>query len=216
MNRRAAKQIAHDIRDEFARIKADLERHLSPDVTVNHSQQLLAEHAPTMVVARSQLLLDTLVGYLMEDAVEALASAPTDVKNDFYALELRKRIEAKFVPEPRPLQLSFDPRIVAVVGPAAAGGTLIAGGLVVGVLLSGVAARILAGLATLVASAFAFNVAHSASTESARQHLETDVTTYLEQSEEHVSSWLAGVEKAFTEHFEIFCSERGVRRGSAA
>src|SRR5438093_11456760 len=98
-------------------------------------------------------------------------------------LELRKRIKSAFVLEPRMLQFSFDPHLVVEI--AAAGGTLVAGGLVVGVLLSGVVARILAGLATLVASALTFRVVHSAVTESARPHLETDVTTYLATSEEH-------------------------------
>lgn len=213
MNRHAATQIAANIRDEFAGIRKDAGRHLNPEVTIDHARELLAQHVPALVVGRAQLLLDTLLSYLMEDAVEALADAPTDVKNDFYAEDLRARLKGSFTLEPQTLQFSFDPRVVA--GGVAAGGTLVAGGLIVGLVLGGVVARIIAGLATLVASAFAFRVAHSAGTTSARRALEADVTTYVAQSEQQVSEWLGSVDRSFVEAFDKFAADHGVRRGDA-
>ncbi len=214
MNRRATKQIAANVRDEFAGIRRDVGRHLDRDVTVDHARELLAQHAASLVVGRGQLLLDSLLSYLMEDAVEALAGAPTDVKNDFYEEDLRARLKGTFTLEPQTLQFSFDPRIVS--GSVAAGGALVTGGLIVGLVLGGVVARIIAGLATLVASAFAFRVAHQAGTSSARRTLESDITTYLAQSEEQVSDWLTSVERSFVEAFDKFAVEHGIQLGDAS
>jgi hypothetical protein len=214
MIRRAAKQIEANVRNEFTGIRKDIGRHLEPDVTVDHARELLAQHAPALVVGRAQLLLDSLLNYLMEDAVDSLADAPTDVKNAFYAQDLRARLKGSFTLEPQTLQFSFDPRVMA--GGVAAGGTLVAGGLIVALVLSGVVTRIIVGLATLVASASAFRIAHSAGTASARRALESDVTDYLAHSEEQVSQWLASVERSFVKAFDKFVATHIVQQGDAS
>jgi hypothetical protein len=214
MIRHAAKQIAGDIREEFVGIRKDALRHLDPTVTVDHSRDLLAQHVPALVVGRAQILLDSLLSYLIEDAMEALSNAPTDVKNDFYALDLRAWIKESFSLEPQTLQFSFDQRVVA--GGVAAGGTLVAGSLIIGLVLTGVVSRIIAGLATLVASAVAYRLAHSVGTPSARKALESDLSTYLDQSEPQVIDWLSGVERAFVDAFDKFASQYGILRGDAS
>ena len=202
MNRRASARIKTDVRGEFEGLRADLGRHLELDSDVDHTRRLLTDHVPTMVVGRAKLLLDTLLSYLMEDATEALAGAPTAVKNDFYDLELRTRVKDSFSLEPETLQFSFDPRVIA--GGVAAGGTASAGGMVMALLLNGALSRIVAGLVTLVASTLAFRMAHGAATGTARQRLNDDVHDYVERSERHVSSWLASVGQYFMSEFEAF------------
>ena len=210
MNRNATAQIASDVREELNAIRSDLRRHLAPEVGVDHAKQLLIEHAPTLVVGRARLLLDSLLSYLMQDASEALQNAPTDVKNGFYALELRERIKGTFSLEAQSLQFSFDPRIMA--GGMAASGTAVAGGLLVALLVSGMLSRIVGGLATLVASAFAFRAAHSASSAIAQRRIEDDVLEYLNASERQVASWLGEVENSFMETFNTFASTHGIRQ----
>ena len=203
MNRRAATQITTDTREEFDAIRDELQRHLSPDVSVDQARHLLVEHAPTMVVARARLLFDTLLNYLMEDAADALADAPTAVKNDFYALDLRERIkEGAFSLEPQSLHLSFDPRVVA--GGLAAAGTAVAGGLVIGLVLTGLLSRIAAGLVTIIGAAVAFRTAHAATLGMARKRLVEDVREYVSRAERQVASWLASVEESFLSAFSEF------------
>jgi hypothetical protein len=213
MKRHAAARIEANVRDEFAGILADAERHLKPGVSIDHARELLAAHLPTLVVGRAELLLDTLLNYLVEDATESLSHAPTEVKNEFYALDLRARIKGSYSLEPQTLQFSYDPRIVA--GGCAAGGTLLAGGLLISLVLTGVVGKVIAGLATLVASAAAFRVAHSAATETARRRLGADVLEYLEKSESQAREWLEDVERSFEEAFEAFASSYGGRKGDA-
>ena len=213
MIRNTSKQIAANIRDEVAGIGRDTRLHLDPEITVDHARELLAQHVPVLVVGRAQMLLDSLLSYLMEDAMETLSIAPTEIKNDFYDLDLRARIKRSFLLEPQTLTFSFDPRVVA--GGVAAGGTIAAGSLFVGLVLTTVVSRIIGGLATLVASAFAYRLAHSAGTESARKVLESDLAAYLAQAENQVTDWLAEVDRAFVDAFDEFASNFGIREGDA-
>ena len=214
MNANANMKIAESIRDEFASIRKDVQRHLAPDVTIDHARALLAQHVPELVVGRAQLLLDSLLSYLMEDAVGSLADAPTEVKNEFYAQDLRTRVKGSFSLDPKTLTYSFDRRLV--YGGVAAGGVLVAGGVAVVLFLPTVVPPVLIGLGSIVASAVAFRVAYSAGTDSARRKLESDVDGYLEQAEAQMKEWLAGVERAFAEGFDKFASQYVSRRGDAS
>ena len=201
MNRRVAKRITADTREEFDELRKDLSHHFGADADIDQERRLLVEHIPARIGARTQLLLDTLLNYLMEDAIAALADAPTAVKNEFYDLDLRSRVKQSFTLEPKSLEL-FDPRVVA--GGVAASATAAAGGLMTALLLSGLIPRILGGVTTLVASAVAFRIAHTATTGTALQRLRNEVDDYVTQSEQQVSSWLANVEDFFVSTFKEF------------
>ena len=202
MNRRAARRITADTREEFDELRKDLSHHFEAEADVDQERRLLVEHVRTMVVARTQLLLDTLLNYLMEDALVALADAPTAVKNEFYDLDLRSRVKQSFTLEHESLEFSHDPRVIA--GGVATGVTAATGGLMTALLLSGLIPHLVGGVATLVASAVAFRIAHTSTTGIALQRLRNDVDAYVTQSEHHVSSWLANVEDFFVSAFKEF------------
>ena len=201
---RAEKRIKADIRKEFDELREKLSRHLEAGADVDQERQKLAEHILTEVVTPTQRLLDTLLNYLMEDAIAALADTPTSVKNEFYDLDLRRRVKQSFTlePEPVPLKFSRDPRVTA--GGVAAGATAAAGGLMIALYLSGPLVRIVGGAVTLVASAIAFRIAYTSTTRTALQWLRDDVDTYMTQSERQVSSWLTNVEAFFVSAFKEF------------
>ena len=202
MNRRAVARITADTREEFDELREDLSHHLEADADVDQERQQLADHVSKMVVVKTHLLLDTLLNYLMEDAIAALADAPTAVKNDFYDLDLRSRVKQSFALERESLKFSLDPRRIA--GGVAAGVTVATGGLMTALLLSGLLPRLLGGAATLVASAVAFRIAHTATTGTALRRLQNEVDDYVRQSEQQVSSWLANVEDFFVSAFKEF------------
>lgn len=211
MNRRATARIATDTREEFAELREKLSRHLEPNADVDQVRLILVEHAPAMVVAKTQLLLDTLLNYLMEDATEALTDAPTTIKNEFYDLDLRSRVKKSFTLEPESLEVSFDPRVIA--GRVAASATAAAGGLITALFLSELISRIVGGVATLVASAVAFRIAHTATTGTALQRLQEDMDDYLTHSEQQVSSWLVDIEEYFVSAFKEFQDGQGRSSG---
>ena len=202
MNRRATERITEDTREEFNELRENLSRHLEADADVDQERRQLVDHVQTMVDAKTQLLLDTLLNYLMEDAIAALVDAPTAVKNEFYDLDLRSRIKESFPLKPESLKFSLDPRMIA--GGVAAGVTVATGGLMTALLLSGLIPRLVGGAATLVASAVACRIAHTATTGTALKRLRNEVDDYVTQSEQQVSSWLANVEDFFVSAFEEF------------
>ena len=214
MNRRAKARIATDTREEFTELREKLSGHLEPDADVGQVRQILVDHVPKMVVAKTQLLLDTLLNYLMEDAAEALPDASTTVKNEFYDLDLRSQVKKSFTLEPESLEFSFDPRVIA--GAVAAGATAAAGGLITALFLSGLISRIMGGAATLVVSAIAFRIGHKAATGTALQRLQEDMNNYLTQSEQQVSSWLADIEEYFVSAFKEFQDGEGRAKGRSA
>lgn len=206
MNRRAVARITADTREEFDELREDLSRHLEADADVDQERRQLVDHVPTMVGVKTQLLLDTLLNYLMEDAIAALADAPTAVKNEFYDLDLRSRVKQSFTLKPESLEFSRDPRVIA--GGVAAGAAATAGGLMTVLFLSGLIPRIVGGAVTLIASAVAFRIAHTSTTGTALRRLRDDADAYMTQSEQQVSSWLANVEDFFVSAFKEFQNGR--------
>ena len=216
MNRRMTARITDDMRKEFDKLRVDLGHYTEPETDVDQARRMLPERAPTMVLARSQLLLDTLLNYLMEDAREALADAPRGVRSEFYDLDLRGRVKNIFTLDTGSLKLSFDPRLIA--GGVAASATATAGGLATILFPFGLISRIAAGVATLVATALAFKLVHDCrpAADWTRDRLKKDVDGYVALSEQQASSWLANVEEFFVTEFRKFQNGRGHSLGGAA
>ena len=208
MNRRMTARIADDMREEFRKLRSELGHYMEPEADVGQARRILPTHAPTMVLARAQLLLDTLLNYLMEDAEEALTDAPTGVQVKFYELDLRKSVRKTFAPES--LELSLDARLVA--GGVAAGATAMAGGLATTLFLFGLISRIAGGAVTLIATALAFKLAYDCrvATDWTRERLKKDVDGYVIRAEQQTSSWLASVEEFFVTEFGKFRDDEGM------
>ena len=216
MNRRMTARIADDVREEFGKLRVELGHYTEPEADVDQARRILPEHAPTMVLARTQLLLDTLLNYLMEDAEAALADASTEIQIEFYDIDLRGRIKKSFALDPESLNLSFDPRLIA--GGIAAGAAATAGSLATALFLFGLISRIAGGVATLVATALAFKIAYDcrSAADWTRKRLEKDVDEYVTLSEQQVSSWLASVEEFFVVEFKKFRDGEGRLDGGMA
>ena len=202
MNRRASLQIADNIKSEFERIRGSARERLGPSVVIDEAREALRHHIPSLIAGRAQILLDSLLNYLMDDAMDSLASATTREKNGFYALDVRERMKDSFRFEAKPMQFSPDPRLVA--GGLAAGGAVTAGLPIVALVLTGVVGRVVVGLATVAAAAIAYRVGRAVGTSSARKALESDVLKYLAQAETEMSRWLGDVRDSFEQAFDEY------------
>ena len=209
-----AADIKESVRQEFAEIRLDIQRHMLPEVTIEHSRRLLTEHVYELVLGRAQLLLDSLLNCLMEDASRRLGDASTELKNRFYARNLRADIKARCPPALQTLSLSRDPRLL--YGSAAAGGAL----LVTVVAIFGIGRSrvppVLVGPGAVVVGAVAFRVAFAAGARAARRKLYAEVAAYLDQAESEVIAWLSEVECAFVGLFDDFLTKFSARSGGAS
>ncbi|WMN79837.1 hypothetical protein NI385_12810 [Vibrio parahaemolyticus] len=63
-----SQKIKLDVTDEFSSLKESLQTHLNGDFNVSETKQFLQTHVPKEIIYKSEVLLDTLLNYLMEDA----------------------------------------------------------------------------------------------------------------------------------------------------
>lgn len=196
--------IQSDIREEFASIRKDVARHTDSGVTVDHARELLSEHVPSLVLNRSQLLLHTLLGYMMDEATTRLANVPPEAKKSFYDLELRTKIKNSFLLKPDALEFSIDRRLV--YGAVGAGGVLLVGGSATVFSVPTIIPPIFLGMGTIVAGGVAFKLLYSSkcAEKFSMQAIKDDVEQYLEDSEKQVREWLTKTQKAFSSELDRF------------
>ena len=66
--------------------------HFNADFNVSETKQFLQTHVPKEVIYKSEVLLDTLLNYLMEDARKKIESGDVKLQNAFFDADFRKRI----------------------------------------------------------------------------------------------------------------------------
>jgi len=205
-----ADKIKNDITGEFASLKEGLQIHLKPDFNVSQAKQFLETHIPKEIVYKSEILLDTLLNYLMDDARERIKTADLKLQNAFFDADFRQRVhewtrqlENKLALDPDIVTYTSDPRLTK--GWIASGMAFVAGTSVTLVIAPSVIGAIIAGIITIFISAAAFKIAYDKASPKAREIIKTDIKQYLKSSQEQVIEWLEKVEKTFDGHFSHFC-----------
>lgn len=205
-------KIEPDIRNEFQTVRNDIQNYFKPAYDIDHTKNILKDLIPQLVVGKSQILLDTLLNYLMQESLKILEPAKAELKNNFFEADFRKRIKESFKLNKESLEFSFDPRIL--YGGIAAGSTLVVGSTVSVILLftpGGVITAVVTGLASLICSALAFKIAYAKTAPQSRQKLEEEVETFVADSERYVIKWLGEIAKSYITDFTQFCNEHGFR-----
>ena len=209
-----SQKIKRDATDEFASLKESLQTHLNGGFNVSETKQFLQTHVPKEIVYKSEVLLDTLLNYLMEDARKKIESSDVKLQNAFFDADFRKRIhdwsiqlENKLSLEPDIVKYVADPRLTQ--GLIASGITLVVGTGITVALAPSIVGTIVAGIVTVLLSAFAFKIAFDKTSPKARGLIKKDIDQYLEEAQKQVLAWLSKVEKSFNDNFHKFCSDNG-------
>lgn len=209
-----SQKIKLDVTDEFSSIKESLQTHLNGDFNVSETKQFLQTHISKEIVYKSEVLLDTLLNYLMEDARKKIESGDVKLKNAFFDVDFRKQIhewsiqlENKLSLEPNILKYSSDPRLTQ--GLIASCITFIAGTSITVAFTASFVGTIVAGIVTVLLSAFAFKLAFDKASPRAREIMKLDIDKYLKESQKQVLAWLSQVEHSFNSNFRRFCSDNG-------
>jgi len=211
-------KIIKDIADEFANLKEALQIHLKPDFDVSQTKQFLQTHIPKEVVYKSEILMDTLLNYLMEDARDRIKAADVKLQNAFFDADFRKRVhewarqlENKLTLDDEIVKYTFDLRLKQ--GLIASGITFVAGTSVTLTLVPSVVGAIVSGIVTILLSALAFKLAYDKASPKARELVKMDIDQYLETSQKQMREWLKKIETAFEHDFHVFCSTNGFALG---
>lgn len=207
-------KIKKDVSDEFINLKESLQIHLDSDLDVSQTKQFLQTHTPKEVFYKSEILLNTLLNYLMADARERIKAADIKLQNAFFDADFRKRIHEwvgmlknQLTLKPNAVQYTFDPRLKQ--GLIASGIAFVIGAGVTSTVASGIVGTIVTGIITIMLSVFSFKVAYNHASLKAREAVKADVDRYLDISQKQVFEWLAKVEATFEKDFYTFCSANG-------
>lgn len=211
-----ANKIKIDISSEFTSLKDELQIHLKPDFDISQNKQFLKTHIPKEIVYKSEILLDTVLNYLMEDARKKIKSADVKLQNEFFDMDFRKRVhewasqsENRLKLEPDVINYSFDPR--QKQGLIVSGTTFIVGSGVTLALTSSVVGAIVSGIVTIILSAIAFKISYDKAAPKSRESVKNDINGYLELTEKQVCDWLEKVVTAFENDFHNFCTSNGFK-----
>jgi len=209
-----ANKIKKDISSEFSSLKDELQIHLKPEFDVSQTKQFLESHIPKEIVYKSEILLDTVSNYLMEDARKKIKPAEVKMQNEFFDMDFRKRVhewasqlENKLRLEPDIVNYSFDLRLKQ--GLIVSGTTFVVGAGVTLALTPSVVGAIVSGIVTIILSAIVFKISYDKASPKARESVKKDIDSYLELTEKQVFDWLEKVVTAFDKDFNDFCSSNG-------
>lgn len=209
-------QFTDDINDEFLKIRNNLQMHLDDDNGFQRKKMFLSSHVPKEVIISSEILLDTVINALMDEARHQLKTASAELQNKFYDHDFREKvkewavqIENKLSLEPEYVKYSSDPQLVH--GLVAAGVTFITGAAITGIVFipTMVIGAIVSGIVTLILSAVAFKFAYDKAEPKAISKMIEDIEAYLESSKAQVFEWLGKVILSFDNEFKSFCSNNG-------
>ncbi len=209
-------QFTDDINDEFLKIRNNLQMHLDDDIGVQRKKMFLSRHVPKEVILSSEILLDTVINALMDDARHQLKTESAELQNKFYDYAFREKvkewavqIENKLSLEPEYVKYSSDPQLVN--GLVAAGITFVVGAAITGIAFipTMVIGAIVSGIVTLILSAVAFKFAYDKAEPKAISKMIEDIEAYLENSKTQVLEWLGKVILSFDNEFKSFCGNNG-------
>lgn len=207
-------KIKLDVTDEFSSLKESLQTHLDSDFNVSETKQFLQTHASKEIIYKSEVLLDTLLNYLLADARKKIESGDVKLQNAFFDADFRKRIlewslqqENKLSLEPDVVKYTPDPRFTQ--GLIASGITFVVGTGITIALAPSIVETMVAGIVTVLLSAFAFKLAFDKASPKAREITKLDIKEYLKESQTQVLTWLSKVERSFNDDFHKFCSDNG-------
>ncbi|MCX5815165.1 MAG: hypothetical protein NTX75_02835 [Proteobacteria bacterium] len=210
-------EINKDISEEFIILRKELQIYLRDDFLIDQNRLFLQNHVPQKIINKAEILTDTLLNYLMEEAVAILQDADIDIQNSFYREDFRGRfrlwaaqVENNLRLDPSIVEFNRDPRLIN--GLIAGGITFITGTAVTSLVFvpTSAIAAIVSGIMILIVSAVAYKVAHKKSSKAARETIKRDIESYIKASEIQVSEWLEGVIKAFSDDFVSFCQKNGL------
>jgi len=200
-----------DFNEEFLKLRQGLEIHLKQDFDIKVTRNFLKDYVPKEVIGKAEILLDTILNYLMEQAGFDLEQADIKLQNSFYERDFRKiirkwtkKVENQLTLEPSSIQFSLDTRLL--YGSTTAGMTAVAGVAATVAFSTGrVIAAIIGGIATLIASAIAFKLGFEKGASKSRSKVKSEVEHYIADSETLVLEWLKRVVNVFAAEFDEFC-----------
>ncbi|MCS7054531.1 MAG: hypothetical protein NZM09_12485 [Ignavibacterium sp.] len=209
-------KIKYDIEQEFYELKNSISNRLRDDFDIDAQKDFLKNHIPNEIIVKSEILLDTLLNYLMETAINELDKLDVEIQNDFFNQDFRNKIREWVKQTENKLELTTPELLLAdprwrqgVIN----GGTAFIIGTAVTVFVfdpTKVIWAIVTGLVTIISAVYLFKKGYEKAEPKARSIIRSDVEKFIENAEKQVTDWLETVATVFSEEFKDFCNSRSI------
>ncbi|MHB0756255.1 hypothetical protein [Polaribacter sp. M15] len=205
--------IKQDVKEQFDNIRLDITNQLHNDFEIEMTVKHLSDYIPKEIIYNSEMLLETLLTYLMSDAQKAIEKLDIKTKNRFYDAKLNEKIiefannlkeDKNLINNAIEFQKDNRKRNAFIAGSvtfvAGASGTItLTPVCIIGAVIS--------GFVTLIISALMFKLTYDKSTIKTRENIRMDVKNYLKNTEKEVHLWLNEVAIAYNNELEKFVDE---------
>lgn len=228
-------KIKLDVEQEFAVLRKNIEELLQGDFNIETQKDFLKNHIPSEIFVKSEMLLDTVLNYLMDVAVKKLDNYDIELQNDFFNHDFRNQIRGHLKQTENQLQLvpsqiefSSDPRLKK--GLIAGGITGVTGSVLTSfiaekskttTIVSGatsvsynpylIGIAVVAGFATIGLTVLAFKKRFKKAELEARQIIKTDINDFINKAEHQVLEWLNNVVDVYSEEYNKFCNSHNIQ-----
>lgn len=213
-----SKKILNDSKEEFAKLRESITASfLSGDYDIDTTKEALRQVLPNEVMQKVILLLDTLLNYLMDEAIELLKDADLEIRNAFFRARINEKIQQwakettnKLLNETSTIDLGKDIRLRN--GLIAGGVTFLSVATLTKVVFtpSSTTNVIVAVIITIASTFVNYKFAYNKSSDKVRKNIEQAVKEHLNKCEKLTNELLESVIKAFSDDFKSFCVSNNI------
>lgn len=210
-------KIKLDIEEEFKGLRKYIESLLQNDFDIKTQKAFLSNHIPSEITVKSEILLDTLLNYLMNATIKEIEKLSIELQNDFFNQDFRNKIREwvkqtknQFQLVPPQIEFASDPRWKQG---AITGGMAFIVGTTSTVLVfdpTKIIWAMIAGILTIIVSAYLFKKGFEKAEPKAQDVIRSDVLSYVNDSESQVFEWLKTVLNVFNEELKNFYNSRSI------
>ncbi|MFZ8831203.1 MAG: hypothetical protein ACO2OY_03450 [Thermodesulfobacteriaceae bacterium] len=200
------RKILEDLNSQLAVVKSEVNFFIDKDLNLYFLREFIKSYTPKLLEKKAEILLDTLLNYLMSALLEVIRDKDISVKQSVVQADIRERVKAWALGKnnafnPTKLELKEDEEILERLKEVAPGLLVAIGGAAAAVIVSdNILTKLVPGLSTLAGSAYIIKQFRER-VQRLKRIWKKNVENYLDINKKLLHSWLTSVIEKF--HKEV-------------
>jgi hypothetical protein len=196
------RKILQDLDYQLAVVKSEVNFFIDKDLNLYFLREFIKSYTPKLLKKNAEVLLDTLLNYLMSALSEVIRDKNISVKQNVVQANIRERIRAWALDKnnafnPTKFMLKEDEEILERLKEVAPGLLVAIGGAASAVIVSdNILTKLVPGLSTLVGSAYVIKQVRER-VQRVKRIWKKNVDNYLDINKKLLHSWLKSVIEKF-------------------
>lgn len=203
------KKLDEDISKEIELMKNEIYFILDKDLDLYFLKEFIKYYPRKLLKEKAEVLLDTLLNYLMKEALEEIKIMHLDHQYEFFKENLREKIKNKALSEngsfkPHPLKIKEEEGLLDKTLTAAPGIAVSAGGIIATVAIpETIPLKAIPAVSTLVGPVYIIKKLKEKSRR-LKKIWKKQINSYLKASKIDLKKWLLSIEDNFLKDWETF------------